>query len=288
MPKECVDSISAIDFGHRVLSASEQETVLRQVEETLETPLEVAGQHRKDRWEQGGSENLSEFIASGHDLDALVPKFVRPNQIVRLNGNYVEPSDPHFETGFVTVLRQWLFSTWFEHLDDVYEFGCGTAHNLVALARLFPEKSLHGLDWAPASRLIIEELVERHGLDISAREFDLFSPDSGYHLTPGSGVFTVGTMEQLGQRFGPFLDYLLAESPAVCINVETLYELYDQSEPFDDVAARYLRRRGYLRGYLAELQRLAGQGRIEILSIRRTFGSLHHDGYSFVVWRPCR
>ena len=286
MPGECRESIAAFDFRYRLLPGAEREAIFRRVIETLEAPLEVAGGHRKERWERGWTENLNEFIESGYDLATLVPKFVRPNEVVRLNGNYVEPLDPHFETGFVTVLRQWLFTTWFEDLDNVYEFGCGTAHNLVALGGLFPRKTLHGLDWARASQRVIELLVEHHGFNMTATTFDLFSPDPNYRLAPRSGVFTIGTMEQLGATYRPFLDYLLNESPAVCINVETLYELYDQTDPFDDVAARYLRKRGYLQGYLAELRRLESEGHIEIISTRRTFGSLYHDGYSFVVWKP--
>ena len=39
--------------------------------------------------------------------------------------------------------------------------------------------------------------------------------------------------------------------------------------------------------YAPHLKDLAAKGRIEILEIRRFyFGSIYHEGYSYVAWRP--
>ena len=280
--------ISKYDFRHRVLEGEGREAVFREAMAVLERPLEIAGRHRKDRWEQGWAENLSEFIESSYDLKTLMPKFMAPERAMRLDGQYILPSDPRFEMNLVSVLRHWLFRRWFGPLANVYEFGCGTAHNLVALAQQFPDKRLHGLDWAHASQEIIRHIVERHGYNILGGRFDLLAPDRRYQLAPGSGVFTTGALEQLGSSFEPFLEYLLDASPAVCVHLETIYELYDQDEPFDSVAARYLEVRGYLRGYLTRLRELEGRGIVEILEARKTFGSLYHDSYGLLVWRPVR
>jgi hypothetical protein len=49
----------------------------------------------------------------------------------------------------------------------------------------------------------------------------------------------------------------------------------------------YHRKRGYLSGFLPRLKSLEAEGRITILEAKRMFfGSLYHEGYSFVVWRP--
>ena len=219
-------------------------------------------------------------------LSKLVPKFVKEGEVVRLEGNYVRPAAADFETNFVSVLRLWLFKTYLEDASHIYEFGCGTGHNLAALAELFPDKAIRGADWTDSSRQILSLLREHHGYDISGDVFDMLAPDDTYQLESNSAVFTIGTMEQLGQEFEPFLQYLLSESPRVCINVETVYELYDQENLFDYVAGSYLCKRGYLRGYLPRLRELEHLGKIRILQARRTFGSLYHDGYSFVVWEP--
>ena len=43
----------------------------------------------------------------------------------------------------------------------------------------------------------------------------------------------------------------------------------------------------YLFGFLPRLKNLAALRKIEIMEIRRLyFGSLYHEGYSYVAWRP--
>jgi hypothetical protein len=117
--------------------------------------------------------------------------------------------------------------------------------------------------------------------------FDMFSPDRRLELPSGSGVFMVGALEQLGPNFQPFLGYLLAQRPKIVVQVNHFTELYDTDDLLDYLALRFEKKRKYLEGYLPALESLSRQGKVEILSVRRVrFGSLYHDGYSFVVWRP--
>ena len=116
--------------------------------------------------------------------------------------------------------------------------------------------------------------------------FDMCEPDYQLELSEDDAVFTIGALEQLGTRFEPFLKFLLEKGPSICINIETTYELYDQNYLFDYVAAKYLEKRGYLRGYLTRLRQLEEEGKIELLDVRKTFGSPFHDGYSYIIWRP--
>jgi cyclopropane fatty-acyl-phospholipid synthase-like methyltransferase len=196
------------------------------------------------------------------------------------------PANSDFETSFVTVLRTYLFRKYFLDAKAVCEFGCGTGLNLVALAKLYPEKKLYGLDWTTASCDIINKLAKTQNLNLTAILFDMYSPDYNLNIEKGSAVFTVGAMEQLGKNFEPFLQFMLKKGPSVCINIETIYELYNQDSLFDYIAAKYLERRGYLQGYLSRLKQLEIEGKIEIIKIQRTFGSLYHDGYSYIVWKP--
>ena len=84
----------------------------------------------------------------------------------------------------------------------------------------------------------------------------MFSPDYQLNIDESSAVFTIGALEQLGTNFEPFLQYLLEKQFRICINIETIYELYNQSSLFDYLAVRYLERRGYLQGYLVRLKQL--------------------------------
>ena len=284
LSKECRQSIKNLDFNYRVLEKEEQNHVILKVLKTLDSNLEIAGPQRKEEWERGWSENLTEFLASDFDVSKLIPKFVKRQGIIRFRDDYIFPRNENFETDFVSILRMWLFQRYFYGSQYIYEFGCGTSHNLVAMAKLFPEKSLYGLDWSEASVKIIQNLQTHCGLRIDSHLFDMFSPDETYQLHQNSGIFTMGALEQLGTSHEPFIQYLLRQKPTVCVHVETFEELYDPSKLLDYLALRYLKKRGYLQGYLTRLKELEREGRIEILQTQKTFGSLYHDGYSFVVW----
>lgn len=283
---ECRELIDTQDFRYDILRGASREEVFLRVLKTLAQDLDTAGKHRKQRWEDGWAENLSDFQRTGYDLAALVPKFVRPQEIIRLQGEYVRPVSSQFETSFVKVLRHWIFKKWFHSVDQIYEFGCGTGHNLVDAAFLFPGRPLFGTDWSPSSQAILRLLREQYGFNITGQSFDMLAPDDSLALGSRSGVFTIGAMEQLGSDYQPFLTYLLKQRPDICVHVETLYELYDQDVLFDYVAAKYLEKRHYLRGLLGTLEDFEREGCLEILATFRTFGSLYHDGYSMVIWKP--
>jgi len=286
LPKDCKAEIADHDFRYRLLTRTERDmALLRVFQRIVSGELHPSGPSYLERWEQGWMENLEEYRRSGR-LEDLLPKFVRKNEPVRLKGDYALPVNPNFETAFVRVLRCFLFQTWFREVPEVYEFGCGTGLNLLHLASLLPDRNLHGLDWSKAACNIVEELARRESLPIDSRRFDMFNPDPELVPMPESGLFTIGAMEQIGTDFDPFLDFVLAHGFSVCIHVETIYELYDKDVLFDALPACYLTQRNWLRGYLSRLQELEQDGRIEILSSRRTFGSFFHDGYTFTVWRP--
>lgn len=283
----CIDVIKKSDFRYSVLSGKERENTLARIFKTLNSDtLKVSGPHRKQDWEQGWSENFDNFISSNNDLNKLIPKFVKQKEVIRFRDNYILPEDPKFETNFVTVIRYYLFSKYFSKASAVYEFGCGTGLNLVAVAQLFPEKKLYGLDWSVASCRIVDELANRLNLNLKGTLFDMFNPDEKIEVDNTSAVFTIGAMEQLGKNFYPFVNFLLKKKPCICINIEAIYELNDKNSLFGEVAARFIEKRNYLQGYLDFLKMLEKNRQIDILDIRQTFGGLYHDAYTYLVWKP--
>lgn len=247
----------------------------------------IASVERRDVWERGWREAFDEYVSSGHSEEALVPRFIRPNQPVRLNGEYVVPSNPKFELDFVRMLREWMFREYFAQVPEVHEFGCGTGFNLIALSEIFPDKTLCGSDFVPASVELVKEIARAKKLRLTARDFDMTAPDPTYPLQPGSGIFTFGSLEQLGGRFEPFLQFLIERRPTICVHIEPTVELYDENELIDYLAARFHRKRGYTEGFLPRLRQLEASGRIELVKIRRLgFGSLMMEGYSLLVWKP--
>lgn len=286
-PKRVTQAIERSNFRYRIVKGNEYEQIIVKILKTLNSEtLKKTGPHRLSDWERGWKENLHEYKNFDFDVHHLIPKFVKKREYIRFQRNIIHPESKFFETDFVTVLRYYLFTTYYKNIQTLYEFGAGTGLNLVAASEVFPQMKLVGLDWAHSSIEIINTLKENLGIHISAKKFNLFTPDEQYRLDRNCAILTIGTLEQLGENFKPFVRYLLTNKPRICIHVETLYEAYDKDTLLDYLAIKYLERRNYLRGFLPYLRKLEKKGKITIVEVRKTFGSLYHDGYTYTVWKP--
>ena len=249
--------------------------------------LKHAGRHRAADWDEGWRENLTEFVNSGYDKRRLVPKYVKENTPIRLNQSYVRPIQPDFVYRYTRVFRAWLFREFLAPYDTVYEIGCGTGDNLLHLAEMFPDKQLYGLDWAPSSQELLRVTAQHFGIRLEAGAFDFFAPDPTLRLAPGSAVLTFGALEQIGPMHAPYLDFVLAQRPALCVDVVGIGELYDDTQLLDYLALLYHRRRQYLDGYLTRLKDLESAGKIALVAVHhQRFGNPYDDPYSYIVWRP--
>lgn len=290
IPDDCRELISRTDFRYKVLAGKERDRVILDVLRKIESDHQIIGApERQTTWEKGWEENLQDFVESGYDLGRLVPKFIRPNQAIRFNQDYIIPTNPNFELDYLSVFRLWLFKKYLKEFDNIYEFGCGTGFNLALLARLYPEKRLYGLDFVPASLELVNKIGEVYGWKITGHLFNMVSPDDNFRLDNNSAVFTIGAIEQLASNFEAYLQFLLEQSPRLCIDLVPTIELYDESNLPDYLAIKLHRKRGYTENYLTRLRELEAQNRIEILKVERPFiGSLYMEGYTYMVWKPKR
>lgn len=288
LPHACRELIANTDFRYGILEGDERDRVILDVLRGIETDQQKIGApEREGIWEKGWAESFRDFCASGYDLNTLVPKFVRSDQVIRLNRKLVKPTDPTFELDFFSVFFQWLFRKYLKGMDAVYEFGCGTGMNLATIAQIFPTMELHGLDFVPSSRDLLNKVGEVYGWNITGHLFDMVEPDESLEIKKNSAVFTSGAIEQLAGRFEKFLQFLLKRSPALCISVEPTIELYDENHLLDYLAIKFHRKRGYTENYLTRLRELESVGAIQILKTKRLFfGSLYMEGFSYVIWRP--
>ena len=277
--------ISTTNFEYRVANEREINDGLIKYINFLLSDKQMSGPGYLDIWERGWQENLESYLIS-RELSDLVPKFIRQNQLVRLEGKWVLPQNPDFENNFVTVMRDTVFRANFEDAPSVWEFGPGTGLSLVHLSEIYPEKQLYGCDWATPSVNIIKELKTNLGLNVRGIHFDLFNPDNSVHelIAPGAGLFTICTLEQLGKNFNPFLNFILDSNFKRCVNIETNFEMYDDSNVLDFLAKRYIEKRNWLRGYSPALRELESRGVISIIDERKTIGSFFHDGYTITIW----
>jgi len=288
IPSDCRELIAHADFRYKILIGEERDKILLDVLKKIESDKQIIGApERQGIWEKGWAENLHDFIKSGHDLNSLVPRFIRPNQAIRFNRNYILPFNSNFEIDFFSIFRLWLFKKYLKQFDFIYEFGCGTGFNLAVLAQLYPDKKLHGLDFVPSSVNLVNKIGEVYGWKMTGHLFDMLIPDETFEIKDNSAIFTIGVIEQLASNFEAFLQFLLKRSPKLCIHVEPTIELYDENNLFDYLAMKFHRKRGYTENYLTRLRELESQNKIEILKVKRLFfGSLYMEGYSCMIWKP--
>ncbi len=285
--KHCGELIRETDFGYEICSQETREKLfLDAIKKCDNRELSVSGSHRINDWRRGWGEILQDFRASGGDLIALVPKDWHGDRPLRYRGDYIIANSNTFERDFTLVFRYWLYNKYFSNVDKIYEFGCGTGHNLAVMAELLPGKRLFGMDWVPESQELLGDIAAKYGWPIEGRRFDFYQPDYSLEILPDSLIYTSSALEQLGSEFGSFLEYLMAMKPSLCVNVECLNEYYDENTLFDYVALRYHRTRKYLDGFLTSLREMEKENKIEIIATRRTrFGSLYHEGLMYIIWK---
>jgi len=284
--------IAGYDLRYAEISEEERDSFLKKIISTLlDQSLPFSGKHRHEQWEKGWGENFDELLKS-RDKDkmmaAIMPRYFGKYRVVRLDQKFVKPITENFEPKILGLILDWLFDQYLRDVEAVYEFGCGPAYNLFRAREYNPSADLWGLDWAESSQKIIDKLAEE-GFDrkLFSHKFDYFNPDKDFKLKKNSVVFTVASLEQIGDRYGAFVDYLLENKPDVCINVEPIGELLDEDNLLDYLSVEYFKKRKYLSGYLDYLRQLEKQGRIKILRAQRSYtGSLFVEGHSIIVWAP--
>jgi len=289
VPADLARRIASADLRYQPLSPEEREQVVADIQKKLARhEFAVAGKARQGVWEKAWAERMQAYTQQAYAAESLVPAYhQRPDEIVRLDGEYVRACQPNLELRFSNLFRSWLFQQYLGPVDAVYEFGCGSGLNLLMLSEIYPDKHLIGLDWAAPSVELVNLIAKTRHLNLKGQRFDFFAPDDRLEFPPTSAVLTMCALEQIGDQFELFLQHLLKKSPALCVNMEPLCELYEAGNLADDLALEYHTQRGYLGRYLSRLRELAAAGQIELIKIQRVrFGSLYHDGYSYVVWRP--
>lgn len=290
LSRSCVDLIKKNNFNYKVLKGIRRDKVLLKVLKKLKHDNQVIGaKERRGVWDKGWAENLNDFVKSGYNLKMLVPRFIRPKKIVRYKQDYILPANPYFELDYYSVFRQWLFETYFKDFENIYEFGCGTGFNLVALAQLYPDKNLYGTDFVKSSIDLVNLTAKTHNIRLKGSIFDMISPDKSFRLKENSLIFSIGSIEQLAGKFEDFLQYLLGNHPGLCVHVEPIVELYDEKNLIDYLAIKFQGKRGYTYNFFPRLRELEKEAKIEILKVKRLFfGSLYMEGYNLIVWRPVK
>jgi len=284
--------IEAANLEYSEIDNKERDYWIRKMVSVLIDDYVVySGEHRHEQWEKGWEENLIELLQQNNNKDffkAILPKYFNKYPIVRFNHKLVKSESDDFEFKILGLVLDWLFDQYVRNVDAIYEFGCGTGYNLFRVREFNSTAELWGLDWASSSQKIIER-IRLGGIDknMFGHKFDYFNPDNSFKLINNSVVFTVASLEQIGDKYTAFVDYLLKNKPKLCIHVEPIAELLNHDDLLDFLSIEYFKKRKYLSGFLTYLKKLEQLKKIEILRAQRSYtGSLFIEGHSVIVWAP--
>ena len=288
--EDCIALISSMDFRYTNIEGQELESLRLSILKRIDEDKQIIGaKDRTEAWSKGWQENLDQFLANTDNLESLVPKFIRPNQAIRLNSKYILPIDSEFELNFVKVYRQWFLEEYFSDVDNIFEFGCGTGFNLVAASEIFPNKKLFGSDFVQPAVDLVNATAKKNNLELNGELFNMLEPRSDYKIPKCSGVFTFGALEQLASDLEPMINFLLDSSPDIIVHTEPAIELYNDSLLNDYLAIKFQGNRGYSAGLFPLLERLEKQGKIKLIKVKRLFfGSLYMEGYNTFVWKKVK
>jgi len=186
------------------------------------------------------------------------------------------------------LIVNFITDTYLENFTSVYEFGCGTGHNLLRIRSRLPNVNLIGLDWANSSQALISQIaIDTSDPKFTAENFDYFKPNRNLKIMENSAVITVASLEQTGTKFSEFIDYLVEQKPSMVVHIEPMWEPLDETNLMDYLSIKYFEKRNYLNGLQKYIEQLANQGQVEIIKKDRTYvGSFYIDGYSLLIWKP--
>ena len=287
IPTECIDLINKKDFRYSFFSQEDRDSLLlKRFKIIHKKEFTVSGKEEKEKWGIGWEEILNNFIKSGYDKKSLIPQYVRNGYPITLFRDYVKSYDENFENNFVEVLRLFILHKYLKGSNNIYEFGCGTGFNLLAMAEHLPEKNYHGCDWVVQSKKIIDLISDNFKLNINGSVFDMFNPYFRMPIEENSSIFTIGSLEQLGQEYEKFIEFLLSKPFSKYVHINSILEMYDYDNNIVDYLIYKMEiDRNYCNGFFTKLIDLEKNGVIRINKMHRVeCGSIMGDGYSITVW----
>ena len=285
--QNCLNFYNTLDMSYEILEGDVERKLILDVLKKIDQDKQIIGaQERTQVWQDGWNENLVDFKNS-KERESITPKFIRPNNVVRIKGKFCQPSNEFFERDFAKIIQLHLYDKLItEDITEVHEFGCGSGFNLINLSEVNSKVSLHGSDFVESSVDLIKELADHYRLHMNSRVFDMLVPDYKYQIGENSCVFTHGAIEQLASKYENFMNFLILKKPKVCFHIEPVCEVYDTDDLFDYLQFKFHKKRGYTSGLLPFLKEKQQNGEIKDLFYKRvTFGSKFMEGYTIISWK---
>jgi hypothetical protein len=248
----------------------------------------VTSKNRKRIWEKGWLDINNNFKKK-RSATSLIPQFYskRKNLYFRLNGKFIK-SSKFFEFNMIDIYRSWYFSKYLKNIDNIYEFGAGSGHNLIRLSDIFPKKKIYASDFSKNSVKLLKNVSNYKNYNWSCFQFNMKNINKKIILKENSAIFTSGSIEQLSGNIDNFIKFILKNKPRICIHIEPMPQLFNNNiEDFLSVQA--LKKKKYSINFLDKIKKLELNNKIKILKLLKSpFGSQLIDGMNLLVWKILR
>jgi hypothetical protein len=280
--REIAYRIDLRKFEYRLFTPNETDLEIDSILAHIRTGLNKSGPKRINDWENGWLENLENY-RENQFIDSLTPKYFGKDPTLRFKNNFIFSQNYDLELNFFATLMDYISIRYLKGFEHVYEFGCGTFHNLIRIRSLFEKVNLTGLDWTTSSNQIGQKLFDKY--QINNYEFDFYNPDFTLKVTDNSCALTVAALEQVGTKSKKFIDYLLLSNFRRVVHVEPIIELLNPKDRLESLSIKYSQERNYLEGLLPYLEKNEAEGKLKILTCEKSYiGSHYLDGYQIIVW----
>ena len=257
-----------------------------QYKEYYELCLEMLNKKLEIDWQDDWFSVLQNLQTNNDNVKSIIrPKWFRESAFVNIQNCLSLTKTPYVDWEYQLITRQMLFYTHLKDIENICEFGSGSGTNFYLINEILQDKSFILSDISVTSLKIIEELkrkLNRNNLTYSNIDIE---QDIDLQLPDNTAVITTSVLEQIGDNYKNFINFILKEKPQIVINVEPIVELLDSKNGFDNVMNLYCEKRKYLAGYLTELEKLEKQKKIKIIMKKRTMVSGTFIENSVLIWK---
>ena len=257
-----------------------------QYKEYYELCLEMLNKKLEVDWQDDWFSVLQNLRTNDDNVKSIIrPKWFRESAFVNIQNCLSLTETSYVDWEYQLITRQMLFYTHLKDIENICEFGSGSGTNFYLINEILQNKNFILSDISVTSLKIIEELkrkLNRNNLTYSNIDIE---QDIDLQLPDNTAVITTSVLEQIGDNYKNFINFILKEKPQIVINVEPIVELLDSKNGFDNVMNLYCEKRKYLAGYLTELEKLEKQKKIKIIMKKRTMVSGTFIENSVLIWK---
>ena len=257
-----------------------------QYKEYYELCLEMLNKKLEVDWQDDWFSVLQNLRTNDDNVKSIIrPKWFRESAFVNIQNCLSLTETSYVDWEYQLITRQMLFYTHLKDIENICEFGSGSGANFYLINEILQDKNFILSDISVTSLKIIEELkrkLNRNNLTYSNIDIE---QDIDLQLPDNTAVITTSVLEQIGDNYKNFINFILKEKPQIVINVEPIVELLDSKNGFDNVMNLYCEKRKYLAGYLTELEKLEKQKKIKIIMKKRTMVSGTFIENSVLIWK---